>query len=81
MEKGSIKNHTSIKPIERSLTPKGNKDVEFNLSKLEKVMENMNYELKQELDAFEANIHANKGDILNELRFIQSWRREGEYEC
>jgi hypothetical protein len=45
-------------------------DLEFMLSIVENVVERMNDDIKQELDAFKYDIHAIMSDILNGLRFL-----------
>ena len=49
MENGIRKNSILTKPIERSSTPKENEDVEFKLSKLEKVVESKKDEMVRKL--------------------------------
>ena len=55
------KKYTLARPLESSLTREENEDVEFKMSKLEKVVESMKDEIKQELDAFKYNLHAIRG--------------------
>lgn len=70
MEEGVRKNSTPTISLESSMTPKEHEDVEFTSSKFENVVESMTYEIKQVMDAFKDDLHAIKGDILNELRIL-----------
>lgn len=58
MEKGIGRKYTHTKPPKISFTPEGIDDVEFKLSKLERVVEIMRDGIKKELDAFKDDIHA-----------------------
>ena len=51
MEKGNDKFYTPTKPMDISFRLEASEDLEFQLSRLEKVVENMKDEFKKELDA------------------------------
>ena len=80
MEKGDGNNYTPIKPLESSLTLEENEHMEFKLSKLEKVVESVKGEIKEELDAFKYDLHSIKGDILNYLRFLHTFKSSTQEE-
>ena len=64
MEKGSRKKKKIIHLLKLQSAPwhqNKNENVEFKLSKLEKVVESMKDEIKQELVAFEDDFHSIKG--------------------
>lgn len=84
MEKCSAKHYTPTKPSERSSTIEENEDVEFKLSKFEKVVEIMKEEMvrkvdiidivkEQELDAFKYDLHSINGEIWNELSLLHTF--------
>ena len=80
MEKCYYKFYTPTKPLEISFRLKESEDMEFQLSRLEKVVESMKDEFQKELNALECDLHSIKEEILNDIRARHTFNSSTEEE-
>ena len=71
---------TPTKPPEIFFILEESEVMEFQLSRLEKEMENMKEEFQKELDALKYDLHSIKEEILNEIRVHHTLNSSTEEE-